>query len=171
MSRADVWLTDLNLRPLDPVEVMEGRCQADLRSRGRTRFGQRALHVLDADVGNGWVSATSRSRSWGAGGECALNPDRVWTAGADVVVVPMVNNAGDAVSAVTATRYPPNGTRSVGPYRAPRGSPLCIVQIETREGVDHVEEIAAIDGVDSLMIGPGDLALSIGRMWIATTTI
>jgi hypothetical protein len=77
----------------------------------------------------------------------------------------------DAVSAVTATRYPPNGTRSIGPYRAASGSPLCIVQIETREGVDHVEEIAAIDGVDSLMIGPGDLALSIGRMWIATTTI
>jgi 2-keto-3-deoxy-L-rhamnonate aldolase RhmA len=50
------------------------------------------------------------------------------------------------------------------PYRAPRGSPLCIVQIETREGVDHVEEIAAVDGVDSLMIGPGDLALSIGRI-------
>jgi 2-keto-3-deoxy-L-rhamnonate aldolase RhmA len=38
------------------------------------------------------------------------------------------------------------------------------VQIETREGVDHVEEIAAVDGVDSLMIGPGDLALSIGRI-------
>ena len=72
---------------------------------------------------------------------------------------------------MTATRYPPNGTRSIGPYRAASGSPLCIVQIETREGVDHVEEIAAIDGVDSLMIGPGDLALSIGRMWIATTTI
>jgi 4-hydroxy-2-oxoheptanedioate aldolase len=85
-------------------------------------------------------------------------------AGADGVVVPMVNNSQDAVSAVTATRYPPCGTRSVGPYRAPRGSPLCIVQIETGEGVDHVEEIAAVDGVDSLMIGPGDLALSIGRI-------
>lgn len=85
-------------------------------------------------------------------------------AGADGVVVPMVNTAEDAVSAVTATRYPPNGTRSIGPYRAPRGSPLCIVQIETREGVDHLDEIAAVDGVDSLMIGPGDLALSIGRI-------
>jgi 4-hydroxy-2-oxoheptanedioate aldolase len=85
-------------------------------------------------------------------------------AGADGVVVPMVNTAADALSAVKATRYPPSGTRSIGPYRAASGSPLCIVQIETREGVDHVDEIAAIDGVDSLMVGPGDLALSIGRI-------
>ncbi|HTX98181.1 MAG TPA: aldolase/citrate lyase family protein [Mycobacterium sp.] len=82
--------------------------------------------------------------------------------GADGVVVPMVNTAADAVAAVTAARYPPTGTRSIGPYFAPRGSPLCIVQIETREAVDHVQEIAAIDGIDSLMVGPGDLALSIG---------
>ena len=86
-------------------------------------------------------------------------------AGADGVVVPMVNTAEDAVAAVAATRYPPNGTRSIGPYRAPRGSPLCIGQIETREGVDHVQEIAAVNGVDSLMIGPGDLALSALSGW------
>jgi len=84
-------------------------------------------------------------------------------AGADGVVVPLVNTAEDAVAAVTATRYPPSGTRSIGPYRAPRSSPLCIVQIETREGINHVGEITAIDHVDSVMVGPGDLALSIGR--------
>lgn len=85
-------------------------------------------------------------------------------AGSDGVVVPMVNTVEDALAAVAATRYPPGGARSIGPYRAARGSPLCIVQIETREGVLHTGEIAAVDGVDSIMVGPGDLALSIGRI-------
>jgi 4-hydroxy-2-oxoheptanedioate aldolase len=88
------------------------------------------------------------------------------------VVVPLVNSAADAQRAAAATRYPPRGVRSFGPIRASRAigwepeaanrEVVCIVQIETREGLDAVEEIAAVDGVDALFVGPADLAISLG---------
>jgi 4-hydroxy-2-oxoheptanedioate aldolase len=94
-------------------------------------------------------------------------------AGARGVIVPMVNSAGDAARAVSACRYPPRGVRSYGPVRAARvigsrdpedlaGEVLCIVMVETREGLERVEEIAATPGLDGIYIGPSDLALSLG---------
>lgn len=92
--------------------------------------------------------------------------------GAYGVIVPLVNSSADAERAASATRYPPRGTRSFGPIRASRAigwepeianrEVVCIVQIETRAGLDAVEEIAAVDGVDALFVGPADLALSLG---------
>jgi 4-hydroxy-2-oxoheptanedioate aldolase len=74
---------------------------------------------------------------------------------------------------VEACRYPPVGTRSYGPSRAElvlgssvpeelAAAALCFVMIETREGLDQVEEIAATPGLDGLYIGPSDLSLALG---------
>jgi 4-hydroxy-2-oxoheptanedioate aldolase len=88
--------------------------------------------------------------------------------GAAGIIAPLVNDAADARLAALACRYAPDGIRSYGmqtlridpfsdDYR-----PLCVVQIETAAGVDNVDEIAAVDGVDWLYVGPADLGLSIG---------
>ena len=98
---------------------------------------------------------------------------RALDAGALGVMAPLVNNAAEAQRAVAACRFPPDGTRSYGPVRASGviGSKepgalgdevLCIVQVETREGLENVEEIAATPGLDAIFIGPSDLALSLG---------
>ena len=98
---------------------------------------------------------------------------RALDAGALGVIVPMVNSAAEAARAVSACRFPPGGTRSYGPIRASNviGSRdpdalaeevLCIAQIETREGLEDVEEIAATPGLDGVYIGPADLALALG---------
>ncbi|WP_119066121.1 HpcH/HpaI aldolase family protein [Rubrobacter indicoceani] len=93
--------------------------------------------------------------------------------GAQAVIVPLVNNAQEAAEAVAACRYPPRGKRSYGPVRAGEifGSAdpedldsgvLCFVMIETGEGLDNVDEIAATPGIDGIYIGPADLALGLG---------
>lgn len=98
---------------------------------------------------------------------------RTLDAGAMGVIVPLVNNAGEAARAVAACKYPPEGVRSYGPVRAAEvlGSKatedlarevLCFVMVETREGLEKVEEIAATPGIDGIYIGPADLALSLG---------
>lgn len=96
-------------------------------------------------------------------------------AGAAGVVVPRVSSAGTAAGAVRASRYPPQGERGIGPGRAAgygrtiadalaraNETTLVAVQIETRTALERVEEIAAVDGVDLLFIGPGDLSVSLG---------
>jgi 4-hydroxy-2-oxoheptanedioate aldolase len=92
-------------------------------------------------------------------------------AGAQGVIVPMVNSAQEALAATRACRYPPLGFRSWGPVRAALGDPsydpeqgnrsaVCIVMVETPEAVEAVEEIAVVQGVDAILIGPYDLSLS-----------
>lgn len=94
-------------------------------------------------------------------------------AGAYGVIVPMVNSKAEAEAAVGACRYAPDGYRSHGPVRAAVYSGrdysfkaneemLCIVMIETREGVENVEEIVSVPGVDVAYIGPADLSVSMG---------
>lgn len=94
-------------------------------------------------------------------------------AGALGVIVPLVNDAAEAAHAVAACRFPPHGIRSYGPIRASgvvgskdpedlAGEVLCIVMVETQEGLERVDEIAATPGVDGIYIGPSDLALSLG---------
>ncbi|MFH5776385.1 aldolase/citrate lyase family protein [Paracoccus sp. NGMCC 1.201697] len=101
---------------------------------------------------------------------------RFLDAGAQSLLIPMVNSAAEARAAVSATRYPPEGIRGVSSLtRATRfgriadyatrcADELCLlVQIETREALDHIEEIAAVDGVDGIFVGPADLAASLGH--------
>ena len=94
-------------------------------------------------------------------------------AGAWGVIVPMIDDAEAAARAVAACRYPPRGIRSWGPTRASvalgtsdpeelGGEVLCLVMIETREGLENVDEISATPGLDGVYIGPSDLALSLG---------
>lgn len=89
--------------------------------------------------------------------------------GAAGVVVPLVNTAADAEEAVKAARYPPRGMRSFGPVRSfysvqdESEDPLCIAMIETAEALGNLEEIAATPGLDGLLVGPVDLALSLGH--------
>lgn len=97
--------------------------------------------------------------------------------GAQSLLVPFVESAEDARRAVAATRYPPNGVRGVtGIGRASRygrvpgylgraSDDICVlVQAETRTALEHLEEIAAVDGVDGVFIGPQDLAASLGHL-------
>ncbi len=103
---------------------------------------------------------------------------QVLDVGATGIIVPMVNTAGHAICAVTAAMYPPAGTRSWGPRRVAsfHGDPLdyarfandntaVIVQIETAEAVGNVDEILTSEGVTGVMIGPADLAISMGHMF------
>ena len=96
----------------------------------------------------------------------------VLDAGAQGVLVPLVNTPEDARRAVQACRYPPLGNRSFGPNRARLYGPdyferandevALLVQVETREAVEQAEAIARVEGVDALYIGPADLAISMG---------
>ena len=94
-------------------------------------------------------------------------------AGAYGVIVPMVNNREEAVRAVSACRYPPDGMRSFGPIRAAMyagrgytgqadGQVACIAMVETAEGIENLDDIAATPGLDAIYIGPADLAFALG---------
>ena len=100
---------------------------------------------------------------------------RVMDAGAQTLLFPFVQNADEAKRAVAYTRYPPDGVRGVaGTHRGSRygtvpnylkraNEEVCvIVQIETLPAFAQLEAIAAVPGVDSIFIGPGDLSASMG---------
>ena len=98
---------------------------------------------------------------------------KVLDAGARGIIVPLVNDASEAARAARAWRHSPEGGRSYGPVRASvvlgtrdpaeLGREVsCIVMVETRQGLNNVEEIAATQGVDGVYVGPTDLALSLG---------
>jgi 4-hydroxy-2-oxoheptanedioate aldolase len=93
--------------------------------------------------------------------------------GAAGVILPLIDNAEGAAKAVEACRYPPLGRRSYGPIRAELvagtavpdelgADALCFAMIETRDGLDNLEEIAATPGLDGLYIGPSDLSIALG---------
>lgn len=98
---------------------------------------------------------------------------KVLDAGAEVVIVPMIETAEEAARAVSYCRYYPEGVRSVGPIRAANslgGDPVVanrevgvLLMIETALGVENAEEICAVPGVDGIYMGPGDLALTYGE--------
>jgi 4-hydroxy-2-oxoheptanedioate aldolase len=98
---------------------------------------------------------------------------KVLDAGAMGVIVPLVNNREEALAAVSACRYPPQGGRSFGPIRAAMVSGkgyaqeandeiACIAMIETKEGIENLEEIVTTPGLSGVYIGPSDLAYALG---------
>jgi 4-hydroxy-2-oxoheptanedioate aldolase len=97
---------------------------------------------------------------------------RALDAGAAGIIVPLINTAHDAASAISAATYPPNGIRSYGPMRAQlRIGPLpattnadtvLLAMIETPQGLANVEEICAVPGLDGIYVGPSDLRLAVG---------
>lgn len=98
--------------------------------------------------------------------------------GAQNLLVPMVSSAEQARAIVEMVRYPPAGRRGVGSALARSGRwnrvddylanatehVSLLVQIETAAGVDAAAEIAAVDGVDGVFVGPSDLAASLGLL-------
>lgn len=96
--------------------------------------------------------------------------------GAEGLVVPMVNNQDGAAEAVRYSQYPPVGIRGWGPGRVAgyglddyeyfatfaREEILLIVQIETQEGLDNLDEILSVEGIGAALIGPNDLSISLG---------
>jgi 4-hydroxy-2-oxoheptanedioate aldolase len=101
---------------------------------------------------------------------------RVLDMGAEGVMCPKVRNAEEALKVVKGLHYPPFGNRGVAKmvratqfglnfndyYAKSREQILGIVQIETTEVLNHLDEVAAIDGVDVLFIGPADLSMELG---------
>ena len=92
-------------------------------------------------------------------------------------LIPFVESADEARSAVSATRYPPQGIRGVSvsqrsnrfgtvpDYFKNVNQHICVmVQIESRAGVAAVKDIAAVDGVDCIFVGPSDLAAALGHL-------
>jgi len=101
---------------------------------------------------------------------------RVMDAGAYGVIVPMINSKEDAIKAVNAVKYPPNGTRGVGLARAQKygvgfqeykewveNESIVIAQIEHIRGVENIDEILSVKGIDGFIIGPYDLSASLGE--------
>ena len=104
--------------------------------------------------------------------------DPVWIgaaldAGAAAVIVPSVTGRDDAGLAARASRYPPAGDRSWGPFAPLWGGTApdpatanaavrCLVMVETVGALADVDAIAATEGVDGLFVGPLDLALALG---------
>lgn len=97
--------------------------------------------------------------------------------GVQTLLIPTIESAEEARAAVAATRYPPKGVRgySAAPraalYGRVKGYPqiceeeICVLlQVETRKGLDNLEAIAAVEGVDGLFIGPGDLSAALGHV-------
>lgn len=104
---------------------------------------------------------------------------KVMDVGIEGVVIPNVQSATEAAALVSACRYPPRGVRgsAIGQIRASNygfdgpayrktadDNLLVICQIETAMAVEAIPEIAAVDGVDALFVGPFDLSGSIGRL-------
>jgi 2-dehydro-3-deoxyglucarate aldolase len=101
---------------------------------------------------------------------------RVLDAGADGIIVPMVNSAEDARMAVEAVKYPPEGKRGVGLARAQKygfgfeeykdnkaKDIVLIAQIEHVDAVKNLNQILHMEGIDGTFIGPYDLSGSMGK--------
>jgi 4-hydroxy-2-oxoheptanedioate aldolase len=102
---------------------------------------------------------------------------RLLDIGVQNLLVPYIQTAEEARSAVSYTRYPPHGVR--GYAGAPRASnygrvkdyahinakELCLLlQVETLQGLENLEAIANVEGVDGVFIGPGDLSAALGHL-------
>jgi len=95
-------------------------------------------------------------------------------AGAAGVIVPMIESATQLQNVAMACRWPPAGHRGVGfsranlygkyfeRYRKEAESPLLVAMIEHQRGVDSLDEICQVDGLDAVLIGPYDLSASLG---------
>ena len=103
---------------------------------------------------------------------------QVLDAGAQTVMVPMVETGEQAAEMARAMRYAPEGIRGVGSalgrasqwtgipdYLTTANEQMClIVQVEAQRGIDNLDDILAVEGVDAVFIGPADLAADMGYL-------
>jgi 4-hydroxy-2-oxoheptanedioate aldolase len=98
---------------------------------------------------------------------------RVLDAGARGIIFPTIDTAQQAADAVAMCRYPPHGRRSWGPARLALAHPdystevaddevVCIVMVESRAGLQNLDEILAVPGIDAILVGPSDLGIDLG---------
>ena len=122
--------------------------------------GTRAAPVVRVPFGSDWILK------------------QVLDLGVQTLVVPMVNSAEQARQVAAAVRYPGQGVRGMGAvlsrasgygeivdYVTSANAEICLfVQIESSEAVANVDEIAAVEGVDGLFVGPADLSADLGHV-------
>ena len=98
--------------------------------------------------------------------------------GCQTVLIPMIESGDQAAETVRAVRYPPHGVRGVGSalarasgfsgipdYLTTANDEICvIVQIENKAGLDALDDILAVEGVDGVFIGPSDLSADLGHI-------
>ena len=102
---------------------------------------------------------------------------RFLDAGVQTLLIPTIQTKEEAEAAVAYTRYPPNGVRGFASgsrssrfgrmtdYHNKCEAEICVlVQIETKQGLDNIDEITAVEGVDGVFIGPGDLSAGLGYL-------
>lgn len=102
---------------------------------------------------------------------------RFLDAGVQTLLIPTIQSKEEAEAAVAYTRYPPNGVRGyasgsrssrfgrIKDYHTRCEAEICVlVQIETKQGLDNLDEITAVEGVDGVFIGPGDLSAGLGYL-------
>lgn len=102
---------------------------------------------------------------------------RLLDIGVQSFLIPFVQTAAEAKAAVAATRYPPDGVRGfasttratkfgrVPNYYARAAEEICVlVQVESRKALGALDEIATVEGVDGVFIGPGDLSADLGHL-------
>ncbi|MGY1779971.1 HpcH/HpaI aldolase family protein [Geodermatophilus sp. SYSU D01036] len=82
--------------------------------------------------------------------------------GARGVIVPNVRDAAHAREVVAATRYAPAGTRSIGRLSGGADEPLVVLMVEGAGALDDLDALLAVEGLDGVYVGPGDLSLSLG---------
>jgi 4-hydroxy-2-oxoheptanedioate aldolase len=102
---------------------------------------------------------------------------RLLDVGAQSLLIPYVETEEEALRAVMSVRYPPQGFRGfagqarasrygrISGYHAAANSEICLlVQVETKRGLDNLEKIASVEGVDGVFVGPGDLSAALGYL-------
>ena len=102
---------------------------------------------------------------------------KAYDAGAVAVMVPQVDSAEEAARAVEYAKYPPDGNRGLTPtwtrvagedfnevIRTANDETVVVLQVESRQAFDNVEEMARVPGVDVLFVGPLDLSASVGTI-------
>ena len=102
---------------------------------------------------------------------------KAYDVGAVAVMVPQVNTAEEAARAVQYARYPPEGQRGLSPMwtriagedwnhviKTANAETVLILQIESQEAYDNIDEIKQVAGIDVLLVGPLDLSASVGKI-------
>jgi 4-hydroxy-2-oxoheptanedioate aldolase len=131
-------------------------------------FDRPALTATLAARTNAWAPVAVRTSRLDA-----AEIGQALDAGADWVIVPLVETVGQARAAVAAAYYPPHGERSWGPLTplwgretpdAPSANARSRVwiMVETATALDAVDELLAVEGVGGVLVGPNDLSLSLG---------
>lgn len=127
------------------------------------------LHMMGARAGGAAAMVRLTGREPGL-----VKP--VLDMGPDIIAFPWINTAQDAKEAVAACRYPPDGVRGFNPQRAgrygqmgqsnyvrvARSETLLWMIVEQKAGFENLDEILRVDGVDGVVLGPGDLSVDLG---------